>query len=87
MNEIGAVVRPVTQIVTRIIWIGLSISAVAGAAFLWLGPPATARAYHVKSEIMRFAPTVDHGLIQFGGETFLLILVAYVARRWLRVRL
>jgi hypothetical protein len=87
MNEIGAIVRPFMQILSRVAWILFSASVIAGALFLWLGPPATAREYHVKSEIERFVPTVGHGLIQLGGETFLLILVAYAARRWLRIRL
>jgi len=46
-----------------------------------------ARRYHVKNEIGRFSPTVGHGLLQIGGETFLLIVIAYAGRRWLRVRL
>ena len=87
MNEIAAVVRAPMQILSRIAWITLSTSAIAGAVFLWLGPPAAAREYHVKSEIARFVPTAGHGLLQLGGETLLLILVAYGARRWLGVRL
>jgi len=87
MNEIGAAVRPFVQIISRIAWITLSASVITGAAFLWLGPPAAAREYHVKSEIGRFVPTAGHGLLQFGGETLLLVVVAYAARRWLRIRL
>jgi len=87
MNETGAIVRPFAQILSRVALIILSTSVIAGAVFLWLGPPAAAREYHVKSEIGRFVPTVGHGLIQFGGETLLLIVVAYSARRWLRIRL
>jgi len=87
MNQIGAAVHPFMQILSRVAWIVLSTFVIAGAVFLWLGPPATAREYHVKSEIERFVPTVGHGLLQLGGETFLLILVAYAARRWLRIRL
>ena len=65
----------------------LSASAIAGTALLWLGPPALAREYHVKNEVARFVPTVRHGLLQFGGETFLLVVAAYSGRRWLRIRL
>jgi hypothetical protein len=75
------------RFVFRAAVIVLSASAIAGAAFLWLGRPALAREYHVRNEVARFAPTVGHGLLQFGGETFLLILIAYIGRRWLRVRL
>ena len=83
-----------TVAATRLIWltfraavIVLAAFAIAGIAFVWLGPPALAREYHVKNEVARFAPTVGHGLLQFGGETFLLVLVAYSGRRWLRIRL
>ena len=75
------------RMVARIVAIVLSGAAIAGAVLLYLGPPAAEREYHVKSEIARFAPTVGHGLLQLGGETLLLILVAYVGRRWLRIRL
>jgi hypothetical protein len=67
--------------------IALAGFAIAGAVFLWLGPPAPAREYHVKNEVARFLPTVGHGLLQLGGETFLVVLVAYSGRRWLRIRL
>lgn len=66
--------------------VGLAAASVAAAALLTLGPPSLARAYQ-QNEIARFAPTVGHGIGQFLGETFLLALVAYVGRRWLRIRL
>jgi hypothetical protein len=87
MSPSNATIRAFMQILARVALVGLAAAAIAGAALLCLGPPALAREYHIKSEISRFTPTVGHGLIQLGGETFLLILVAYSARRWLRVRL
>jgi hypothetical protein len=60
--------------------------AVAGVVLILLGPPTMARGYH-QDEIARFAPTAGHGVGQFLGESFLVGLVAYVGRRWLRVRL
>ena len=75
------------RLVFRAAVIVLAGFAIAGAAFMWLGPPALAREYQVKNEVARFAPTVGHGLLQLGGETFLLVLVAYSGRRWLRIRL
>ena len=75
------------RLAARAAWVTLAGFAIAGAVLLWLGPPALAREYHVKNEIARFTPTVGHGLLQFVGETFLLILVAYAGRRWLRIRL
>jgi hypothetical protein len=66
------------------------ILAAAGMVVLTLygliGQPSLARLYH-QDEIARFRPRIDHGLIQMAGETFLVGLVAYVAHRWLRVRL
>lgn len=77
---------------TSLRWVarGLLVLAGAGAigaaAYLWLGPPSAARLYP-HDEIARFRPTAEHGLLQFAGEGFLLLLVAYAGRRWLRVRL
>jgi hypothetical protein len=78
--------RPMRSLV-RAAAVLLAASAIAGAPFLWLGRPAPAREYHVRNEAARFTPTVGHGLLQLGGETLLLVLVAYGGRRWLRVRL
>jgi hypothetical protein len=77
---------------TSLRWItrGLLVLAVAGAIaavpYLWLGPPSAARHYP-HDEVARFRPTAGHGLLQFAGEGFLLLLIAYAGRRWLRVRL
>ncbi len=51
-----------------------------------LGKPSLAR-LHSQNEIARFTPSLDHGLIQFFGEAFLLAVVAFIARKWLRIRL
>jgi hypothetical protein len=80
---VGIVMRTLSSFV----WIVLSAAAVAAATVLWLGPPTMAREYHIKNEIAHFTPSVGHGLLQLGGETFLLILVVYAGRRWLRIRL
>jgi hypothetical protein len=77
----------VMRFILRASVIALAAGAIAGIAFLVLGAPSLAREYHVRNEFARFVPTVGHGLIQFGGETFLLVLVAYAGRRWLRIRL
>ena len=71
---------------SRATLVGLAAGVVAGLVFLALGPPTRAR-IHDTNEIARFSPTLGHGLLQFCGETFLLAVVAYLARRWLRVRL
>jgi hypothetical protein len=87
MSERVGAVRTVMRTLSSITWIILAAAAVAGAALFWLGPPTMAREYHARSEIARFTPTAGHGLLQLGGESFLLALVAYAGRRWLRVRL
>jgi hypothetical protein len=48
------------------------------------GPPSRIREYH-QNEIARFAPSVGHGVGQLLGETVLLMLVAYIGRKWLRL--
>lgn len=75
------------RLIFRAAVILLAAFATAGTAFLWLGRPALTREYHVRNEVARFAPTAGHGLLQLGGETFLLVLVVYSGRRWLRIRL
>jgi hypothetical protein len=64
----------------------LGAGVVTLGAFALLGPPSEAR-LHGQNEIARFVPTLGHGLGQFIGESTLLAVVAYVGRRWLRVRL
>lgn len=65
----------------------LMASAIIAAALLViLGKPTQARLYS-GDEVSRFSPTIRHGVVQFLGETGLVVLVAYVGRRWLRVRL
>jgi len=51
-----------------------------------IGEPSLARLYN-HNEITRFDPSFVHGLIQFFGETFLLAIVVFIARKWLRIRL
>jgi hypothetical protein len=75
------------QLISRVALIVLSAAAIAGTAFLWLGPPTLAREYPQRNEVSRFVPTVGHGILQLGGESVLLVLVAYSGRRWLRIRL
>jgi len=66
--------------------IGLAAVVVALAIYLCLGPPTPARLYW-HDELARFSPTWGHGLGQLVGEAMLTALIAYAARRWLRVRL
>lgn len=57
-----------------------------GGLRLAVGAPSRLREYR-QDEVRRFAPTLGHGFVQLGGEAFLLLAVAIVARRYLRVHL
>lgn len=70
----------------RTLLILIVATAIAAAPYLSLGPPTRARLYP-QNELARFVPTLGHGIVQLAGEAFLLLLVAYVGRRWLRLRL
>lgn len=71
---------------TRTLLILLVAAAIAAVPLLTLGPPTRVRWYR-QNEVARFAPTAGHGIGQLAAEAFLLLLVAYVGRRWLRLRL
>ncbi|HEV8272629.1 MAG TPA: DUF4405 domain-containing protein [Chitinophagaceae bacterium] len=51
-----------------------------------VGKPSLSRLYS-QNEIARFNPSFYHGMVQFLGEAFLLAVVAFIARKWLRIRL
>ena len=51
-----------------------------------LGQPSVSR-LDPQDKIARFSPTLGHGILQFVGETFLISIDVYVARKWLRVKL
>jgi len=51
-----------------------------------IGKPSLTRLYN-QNEIARFYPSLGHGIVQFLGEAFLLAIVAFIARKWLRIRL
>lgn len=72
--------------VSRTATIIIAVGIIAYAIYILLGPPTLNRIYE-QDEIARFTPTAGHGIGQFTGEAFLIALVAYVARRWLRVGL
>ena len=78
-----------TNFISTIKRIGILILVVGLVSLILynvIGEPSVAR-LHNQNEIARFRPTLDHGLIQLVGETFLIAIVAFVARKWLRVRL
>jgi hypothetical protein len=68
------------------IWIVLIAAAiVAVGSIALLGWPTQVRVY-LGDEIVRFSPSMGHGVVQLLGESSLAV-VAYLGRRWLRIRL
>ena len=69
--------------------VAILILASGVVALMWysiIGEPNLARLYS-QNEIARFIPSVDHGLIQLFGEALFIAFIAFMARKWLKVRL
>jgi hypothetical protein len=69
--------------------ISILILATGFVSLVWygiIGKPSITRLYN-HNEIARFHPSVGHGIVQFLGEAFLLAIVAFIARKWLSIRL
>jgi len=69
--------------------IGILILATGLVSFVLykiVGKPSMTRLYN-HNEIARFNPSLVHGIVQLLGEIILLAIVAFVARKWLRIRL
>jgi len=73
-------------ILMRIAILILAAAFVALVLYSIIGEPSPARLYN-HNEIARFNPSFVHGIIQFFGEAFLIAVVVFVARKWLRIRL
>ena len=73
-------------ILSRMGIIIFAAALIAFAVYGMLGKPSVTRLQN-RNEIARFSPTLDHGMIQFFGEAFLIAIVAFIARKWLRVKL
>ena len=72
--------------VLRTILIGVAVLVIVVPLRTMMGPARLDRVYR-QDEVARFRPTGGHGLGQLAGETFLVALCAWAARRWMRVRL
>lgn len=72
--------------VLRALIIAAAAAAIGVALRVVMGPARVERIYH-QDEVARFHPTGGHGLGQLAGETFLVVMCAWAARRWMRVRL
>lgn len=64
----------------------LATSLVSFILYRIIGEPSITRLYS-QNEIARFNPSLGHGIVQLFGEAFLLAIVAFIARKWLRIRL
>ncbi|HET9826629.1 MAG TPA: DUF4405 domain-containing protein [Chitinophagaceae bacterium] len=64
----------------------LAASLVSFVLYSIIGEPSITRLYS-QNEIARFKPSFGHGIVQLFGEAFLLAIVAFIARKWLRIRL
>ena len=72
--------------VLRTILIGVAVLMIVVPLRTMMGPARLDRLYR-QDEVARFHPTGGHGLGQLAGETGLVMLFAWVSRRWMRVRL
>ncbi len=72
-----------------LVWTIVVLLAATGemfAIFRVLGHPTIARLYS-QDEIARFRPTLGHALLQFLGQSMMVGVTVYAARRWFRVRI
>jgi hypothetical protein len=76
----------IMTIIFRICILIIAAGVVASVLYSMLGQPSLKRLY-AQDEIARFKPSLGHGIGQFLGEAFLITLYAFVARKWLRIRL
>ena len=78
--------QKVMTTIFRICILTLAAAIVAIVLYSILGQSSPKRLY-TQDEIARFKPTLGHGVGQFLGETFLIAIYAFVARKWLRIKL
>lgn len=74
------------SILMRIGILLLATSLILFLLYRIIGEPSITRLYP-GNEIARFTPSLGHGLVQLFGEAFLIAIVAFIARNWLRIRL
>jgi hypothetical protein len=64
----------------------LAAGLIALVLYCIIGKPSITRLYN-HNEIARFNPDLAHGVVQLMGETLLLAIIVFIARKWLRIRL
>jgi hypothetical protein len=76
----------IKSILVRIGILILATGLISIVLYCIIGKSSLTRLYN-QNEIARFYPSLGHGIVQFLGEAFLLAIVAFIARKWLRIRL
>ena len=76
----------IMTIVLRTFILIVATGIVASVLYGILGQPSFKRSFS-QDEVGRFKPSLGHGIVQILGETFLIALYAFVARKWLRIKL
>jgi len=76
----------IRTMVFRICILIVATAVVASVLYGILGQPSLKR-LHAQDEMARFKPTLAHGMVQLLGEMFLIVIYAFVARKWLRIKL
>ena len=71
---------------SRIVILSLISIVIALLSYLVLGRPAANEIYQAKA-LIENPPTLTNGALQFFGQGILIIIICFVARRWLKVRL
>jgi len=82
----GALSFKLMPLLVRIGILILATSLVSLVLYGIIGKPSLSRLYN-HNEIARFNPSLSHGIVQLLGEAFLIAIAAFIARRWLRIRL
>ena len=74
------------SLIVRVGILILAMGLVALVLYSIIGKPSLTRLYS-QNEIARFDPDLFHGCVQLLGETILLAIVVFIARKWFRIRL
>ena len=74
------------SLIVRVGILILAMGLVALVLYSIIGKPSLTRLYS-QNEIARFDPDLVHGCVQLLGETILLAIVVFIARKWFRIRL
>lgn len=85
-KNVSARSNHIVRIIQRILIVLLAASIVSFILIFLVGMPTTERLYH-HSYIKEYMPTLKNGIGQFLGESFFVIVIAFIAHKWLRIKL